>query len=97
MSASVVVSKRVSRWASAALARTLAPRGAAAEPADVLDTSHGGAGLGIMRMYSSCAALFFDVVRGRQTRVTALVDLDLGAREWRGLPCSVHFNESQAS
>lgn len=56
-----------------------------------LDTSHGGAGLGLMRLYSTGAATLFDVVPGRSTRVTWLFDLTTKARDLRGLPNSLHL------
>src|SRR5581483_3073216 len=42
-----------------------------------MDTGGGGAGLGMMVAYRSTTALFYDVERGRRTRVTGLFDLDL--------------------
>jgi hypothetical protein len=61
------------------------------EAAAALDTSHGGAGLGLHRVFSSAAATLFSVVRRRQTRVAAVFDLTLAARDLRGMPHSLHF------
>jgi hypothetical protein len=59
-----------------------------------MDTSHGGAGLGMMVCHNSSAAMFFDVVRGRHTEVTALFELDLNLREFRTQAKSLHFFQS---
>jgi hypothetical protein len=59
-----------------------------------LDTAGGGAGLGMMVAYRSTTALFFDVARGRRTRVTGLFDLDLNLREFRTLGKTIHFPEA---
>jgi hypothetical protein len=56
-----------------------------------LDRSHGGAGLGMMLCHNASTALFFDVVAGRHTEVTALFDLDLNLRELRTQAKSLHF------
>jgi hypothetical protein len=56
-----------------------------------MDTSHGGAGLGMMVCHNSTAAMFFDVVRGRSTEVTGLFELDLNLREFRTQAKSLHF------
>ncbi|HZS38182.1 MAG TPA: hypothetical protein VFF06_15195 [Polyangia bacterium] len=58
-----------------------------------MDTGGGGAGLGMMVAYRSTTALFYDVERGRRTRVTGLFDLDLNLREFRQLPKTIHFPE----
>jgi hypothetical protein len=58
-----------------------------------MDTSGGGAGLGMMVAYRSTTALFYDVAPGRRTRVTGLFDLDLNLREFRLLPKTIHFPE----
>jgi hypothetical protein len=58
-----------------------------------MDTAGGGAGLGMMVAYRSTTALFYDVERGRRTRVTGLFDLDLNLREFRQLPKTIHFPE----
>ncbi len=56
-----------------------------------MDTSHGGAGLGMMVCHNSSAAMFFDVVQGRHTEVTAVFELDLNLREFRTQAKSLHF------
>jgi hypothetical protein len=60
-----------------------------------MDTAGGGAGLGMMVAYRSTTALFYDVERGRRTRVTGLFDLDLNLREFRLLPKTIHFPEGR--
>ncbi|HEY0251469.1 MAG TPA: hypothetical protein VGC41_08070, partial [Kofleriaceae bacterium] len=47
------------------------------------DRSHGGAGLGFLVCHNATSALFFDVVRGRSTTVTAVFELDTNLRELR--------------
>lgn len=59
--------------------------------AHVLDTSHGGAGLGMIRLYNHAALLLVDVRPGQQTRVVWLYELDISARDFRSLPKSVHL------
>lgn len=56
-----------------------------------MDQSHGGAGLGMMVCHNSSSALFFDVVRGRSTEVTALFELDMNLRELRTQAKSLHY------
>ncbi|MCW5804494.1 MAG: hypothetical protein KIT31_19140 [Deltaproteobacteria bacterium] len=56
-----------------------------------MDRAHGGAGLGMMVCHNSSSAMFFDVVRGRHTEVTALFELDLNLREFRTQARSLHF------
>ncbi len=56
-----------------------------------MDQSHGGAGLGMLVCHNSAAALFFDVIKGRATEVTAVLDLDLNLREFRTSAKSLHF------
>jgi hypothetical protein len=56
-----------------------------------MDTSHGGAGLGMMVCHNSSAAMFFDVAPGRHTEVTAVFELDLNLREFRTQARSLHF------
>ena len=56
-----------------------------------MDTSGGGAGLGVMGMYKATTMLFFDVQPGRSTQSTAILELDVPQRELRSLPRSVHF------
>jgi hypothetical protein len=56
-----------------------------------LDTSYGGAGLGMLYIYKSAAISVFDVVPGRRTQVVGIYELDTNQREFRGLPRSVHY------
>ena len=56
-----------------------------------VDDSGGGAGLGLMVIFRACTLLFFDVIPGRMTKVTAVLELDVPQRELRRLPRSVHF------
>ena len=56
-----------------------------------MDTTHGGAGLGMMVCHNASSAMFFDVARGRYTEVTALFELDMNLRELRTQAKSLHF------
>ncbi|HLL20481.1 MAG TPA: hypothetical protein VK427_00035 [Kofleriaceae bacterium] len=56
-----------------------------------MDTSYGGAGLGMMVCHNAASAMFFDVARGRHTEVTALLELDLNQRELRTQARSLHL------
>ncbi len=56
-----------------------------------MDTRGGGAGLGMLLIHHAAKVLFFDVVPGRRTQVTAIVELDLPPPEFRKMPGSVHF------
>jgi hypothetical protein len=58
-----------------------------------LDTSNGGAGLGMMVCHNASAAMFFDVIRGQLTEVTATFELDLNLREFRTQAKSLHYFE----
>ncbi|MEZ4362946.1 MAG: hypothetical protein R3B48_22335 [Kofleriaceae bacterium] len=67
---------------------------AAAHTADadrIIDTSYGGAGLGLWKIYSSAAATIVDVVVGHSTNLIAVFDIDVGARESRTMPPSLHL------
>jgi hypothetical protein len=61
------------------------------EARQVLDTSSGGAGLGMFKIYSASAVMMVDVEPGESTTVTALVDLDVSPRELRSMPVSLHI------
>lgn len=62
-----------------------------AEHADqVIDASHGGAGLGLWKIYSSSAITIVDVIPGHATSVTAVFDIDVNPREARVMPPSLH-------
>jgi hypothetical protein len=56
-----------------------------------MDQSHGGAGLGMMVCHNSSSAMFFDVVKGKHTEVTAMFELDMNLRELRTQAKSLHF------
>ena len=56
-----------------------------------MDTSHGGAGLGMVVCHNNTVALFFDVVPGKHTEVTGVFELDLNLREFRTQAKSLHF------
>lgn len=64
------------------------------EGAAVLDTSNGGAGLGLYRIYSQSTVMVTDVDPGHYTSVTAFFDLDVNPREARSLPVSLHMFEA---
>jgi hypothetical protein len=55
-----------------------------------IDTSGGGAGLGMMMICQTAKILYFDVVPRRLTQVTAVIELDVPLRQLRTLPASVH-------
>jgi hypothetical protein len=56
-----------------------------------MDTSHGGAGLGMMVCHNSTSAMFYDVVAGKHTEVTGVFELDLNLREFRTQAKSLHL------
>jgi hypothetical protein len=56
-----------------------------------LDRTHGGAGLGMLVCHNASTALWFDVVPGQRTEVTALLELDVNLRELRTSARSLHF------
>ena len=56
-----------------------------------MDTSNGGAGLGMLYLYRSAAISIFEVVPGRKTQVTCVYEIDTNQREFRSLPRSVHY------
>ncbi|HRC54938.1 MAG TPA: hypothetical protein PKU97_03395 [Kofleriaceae bacterium] len=67
---------------------------AAAHSADadqIIDSSHGGAGLGLWKIHAAAASTIVDLVVGHSTTVTAVFDLDIGARESRTMPPSLHI------
>lgn len=70
-------------------------RGRAAANGDqpAIDTSNGGAGLGLYRIYNQSTVMIMDVDPGRFTSVTAFFDLDVNPREVRTLPVSLHLFE----
>ena len=56
-----------------------------------MDTSHGGAGLGMVVCHNSTVAMFYDVLTDTQTEVTGIFDMDLNLREFRTQAKSLHF------
>jgi hypothetical protein len=56
-----------------------------------LDTSAGGAGLGLSRMYTTATSVLVDVAAHRHTSVTVMFDLDIQPREARTVPSSLHL------
>ena len=56
-----------------------------------MDRSQGGAGLGMTVCHNHSGAMFFDVVAGKQTEVTAVIELDMNLREMRTQAKSLHF------
>ncbi len=61
-----------------------------ASPGEVLDTSGGGAGLGLFRIYAASTSMVVDVSPGSNTSVTSMVALDVNPREARTMPVSLH-------
>ncbi|MBP6631547.1 MAG: hypothetical protein KBG28_10625 [Kofleriaceae bacterium] len=61
--------------------------------AQVVDTSGGGAGLGLWRIYTGSAVTIIDLLPGQQTSVLAYFDMDVAAREARTMPPSLHLIE----
>lgn len=56
-----------------------------------MDTSNGGAGLGITLCHNATVAMFYDVIAGEQTTVTGIFDLELNLREFKSRAKSLHF------
>jgi hypothetical protein len=63
---------------------------------EVLDTSGGGAGLGLYRIYSQSTVMVVDVAPGRYTSVTTFFDLDVNPRDVRTMPVSLHLFDPTA-
>lgn len=68
-------------------------RGRAAAQGDkpFLDTSKGGAGLGLFRIYTGATSMLVDVAAHRHTSVTVMLDLDIQPRDARTVPSSLHL------
>jgi hypothetical protein len=64
---------------------------------EILDTSNGGAGLGMIKIYSAGAGLVVDVTRDVSTTLTSFYRLDVNPREFRAAPASLHFFERRAT
>lgn len=56
-----------------------------------MDTSHGGAGLGMTKLYQSVNVMMFDVEPGKRTEFLGVFELDMNLREFKTLAKSVHF------
>jgi hypothetical protein len=56
-----------------------------------MDTSHGGAGLGLTVIHNNTAVLFFDVIQGVRTEVTGIFELETSHRDFRLQAKSLHF------
>lgn len=61
------------------------------DAANLLNTEFGGAGLGMFRMFQQSTALICACRPGEITRVIAVFDLDLRARDRRSYPTSLHL------
>lgn len=59
---------------------------------DVLNTKHGGAGLGLFRMFQLSSTLIFDVLKSQQTRVIALFDVGMRLKDRRNDLTSLHMS-----
>jgi hypothetical protein len=59
-----------------------------------IDSSHGGAGLGMVVCHNSTVAMFYDVARGKRTEATGVFELDLNLREFRAQARSLHYFQS---
>ena len=66
-------------------------RTATAGGGNFLDTSSGGAGLGMSRIYTSATSVVVDVAAHQHTSVTVMFDLDIQPREARNVPISLHL------
>ncbi len=58
---------------------------------DVLNTSQGGAGLGLFRMFQLSTSLMFDVLKSKHTRVIALFDMGMRLKDRRNDLTSIHL------
>jgi hypothetical protein len=59
-----------------------------------MDPSHGGAGLGMAICHNAAVAMFFDVIAGQRTEVTAILDLEWSLRDLRTQAKSLHYFRS---
>jgi hypothetical protein len=59
-----------------------------------MDPSHGGAGLGMAICHNATVAMFYDVVAGQRTEVTAILDLEWSVRDLRTQAKSLHYFRS---
>jgi len=58
-----------------------------------LDTTNGGAGLGLYQIYSLSTVLLIDIAPRKHTSVTSFFDLDVAPREARAMPVSLHLHD----
>ena len=59
-----------------------------------MDRQGGGAGLGFFVIFNSSSLIFVDILPGRLSQVTSILELDVPQREQRTLPKSIHlFNK----
>jgi hypothetical protein len=56
-----------------------------------MDSSGGGAGLGMLLIHNTAKVLFIDVVPNRTTQVTGVIELDVPPTQLRRQPGSVHY------
>ncbi|MEQ1503391.1 MAG: hypothetical protein ABMB14_14230 [Myxococcota bacterium] len=61
----------------------------------VLDVSHGGAGLGMFNLFNSAAILRIEVIPGRQTLVSWILDRTVSHRTQRSQSRSLYFIEGR--
>jgi hypothetical protein len=71
-------------------------RGAADSGNEVLDTSFGGAGLGMSRIYTQSTVMVVDIEPQKYTSVTTFFDLDVSPRDARTMPVSLHLFDPSA-
>ncbi|MEO0600930.1 MAG: hypothetical protein AAF211_05810 [Myxococcota bacterium] len=71
--------------------------GRGSRPDEVLDLSHGGAGLGLFNLFNSAAVLRAEVTPGAQTLVSWTLDRTVGQRDQRALPRSLYFVQGSPS
>jgi hypothetical protein len=62
-----------------------------------VDRRGGGAGLGMLLIHQAATVIFVDVIPGRLTQVTAILELDVSPRDLRAFPRSVHYWAHAAS
>jgi hypothetical protein len=62
-----------------------------------IDSSGGGAGLGLAASLLASVVLIFDVERERKTEVTGIFDLDLNRRQFRDRAKSLHYFEHEVA
>ena len=63
----------------------------------VVDTSWGGAGLGLLQCYRAASSLIIDVIPRISTHVSLMYDLKMSVRESRNVPTSIHMGEGSTA